>query len=149
MADDVRFKDFTIAGPAPRFRIAPDDFECYEEIALDALVGIAETARVGLTTGDGATTEQRLEAMKEVLKGILTPESHRIFSDRMRVGSEEVPNPHPIGQRHIKDLLPWLMEQYGMRPTEESSTSADGSDADDTSSTDDVSSAESTLPVSP
>lgn len=138
MTDGVRFKDFTLPGDAPKFRIAPDVFQCYPEIALDALMEIAETARTG------TESKERLEQMKELLKGIIVPEDYRLFIDRMRIGTEENPNPSPIGQRHLRDLIPWLMEVYGMRPTPESSTSADGSESDDTSSTDDASEMAST-----
>ena len=46
--------------------------------------------------------------------------------------------------RHIKNILPWLMEAYGLRPTEPSDESSTGFADDALSSTDTVSFTEST-----
>lgn len=129
----IYFQDFTSAPDEPiAFRIAPDTFQCIDEIPLDVLVELADMATADLST------KEKFQKMIDLVKDILTPESRATFTARLKVGTEEEPNPHPIGMKAIRKLLPWVMEVYGVRPTQESSESADGSGSTDTSSTDDA-----------
>lgn len=130
----VKFKDFSLSEEPITFRIAPDMFECVPEIALD---GLAELAGLASNSGDDRTMQ--LNKMKDFFDSIMTFDSAAKFRERCRVPTQAEPNPHPIGMRHIKDVIPWLMEVYGLRPTQPSSESSDGSDDEDTSSTDGVS----------
>jgi len=129
VTDIVRFKDFSLSPEPVTFRIAPDDFECYPEIPLDALVELS-----GLNLG-GDDRKAQMDKLKDFFDGIMPPEQAAKLRTRMRVGTEDEPNPSPIGMRHITNILPWLMEVYGLRPTQPSSESEDGSEAADTSST--------------
>lgn len=133
MSGIVRFKDFSSPEDEeiPSFRIAPDTFTCLPEIPLDVLIDMGEAAQSSSETGMA-----RIRKMMEIFEGVLVPESYEIFARRLRRSTVAEPNPHPIGMKAVTNLLPWLMEVYGLRPTEESSSSPDGSDADDTSSTD-------------
>lgn len=133
MSDVVRFKDFSLSPEPIIMRIAPDDFKCYPEIPLDVMMEVAEAAT------SSSTGMKRVEQMRDLLEGVMEPESFAIFAARMRKGTKEQPNHSPIGMRHIREILPWIMEVYGLRPTQESESSADGSDSDDTNSTDGVS----------
>jgi hypothetical protein len=130
MSDVVRFKDFSLDPEPIGFRIAPDDFECYPEIPLDVMMDVVKAS----TTQ--ASGPERLEQMLQMLEGVIVDKHYEVFVKRTKRGTKEQPNPSPIGMRHIRDLLPWIMEVYGLRPTEESSESADGSLDEDTSSTD-------------
>ena len=131
MTDNVRFKDFTISADPIGFRIAPDNFPCYPEIPLDTLMEVA-----ALSQQTDVSSLERFKQMMDVFVGIIEPHAYELFKRRCRPGTEKEPNPNPIGMRHIRDLLPWVMEVYGVRPTQESSDSADGSNDDDTSLTD-------------
>jgi hypothetical protein len=137
MSDVVKYKDFSLSPEPVIMRIAPDEFKCYPEIPLDVMMDIAEAASseiVGM---------KRVEQMRELLEGIMEPESYALFSRRTRKGTIKEPNPNPIGMRHIREILPWIMEVYGLRPTQESDSSVDGSGDDDTNLTDGASPTES------
>ena len=138
MADDVivRFRDFSLSEEPVTFRIAPDTFECWPEIPLDTLT---ELTGLGVHTDDRT---QQLTKMYDFFDSIMTTESAAVFRRRCRKGTDEDPNPHPVGMRHIRDILPWLMEVYGLRPTQPSDESSDGSAGADGSSTDGVSNTE-------
>lgn len=126
----VRFMDFSMSPEPVTFKIEPDVFECVPEIPLDSL---AEMSRLGGGDGDPAS---RLTQVYDFFDGIMTPDSAVTFRARGRKGTKENPNPHPIGMRHVKEILPWLMEVYGLRPTQPSDESSDGSSDDSISSTD-------------
>jgi hypothetical protein len=134
MAEDiVRFKDFSFSAEPVTFRISPDTFECAPEIPLDSIV---ELSMLSVSDGD---RKAQFERMKDFLDGILVYESAALFRQRCKPGTQEEPNPYPIGMRHVQALLPWFMEVYGLRPTQPSSESEDGSADVDTSLTDGVS----------
>ena len=135
--DIVRFKDFSLSPEPVTFRIAPDDFECYSEIPLDTLLELAEISATG---GD---RKAQFERLKDFFDGIMAPEMAAQFRARCKPSTKAEPNPHPIGMRHVIDILPWLMEVYGLRPTQQSSDSPDGSDDTSTSSTESSSDEES------
>jgi len=129
--DVVRFRDFSLSPEPVTFDIAPDTFECLPEIPLDALADMANLAST--STDDRSASLRRIY---DLFDGILLPDSAAKFRARGKRSTEEEPNLHPIGMRHIKELLPWLMEVYGLRPTQPSDESSDGSPDEDGSSTD-------------
>jgi|SRR5262245_1191972 len=124
-----RFKDFTISEEPVTFRVAPDTFECVPEVSLDVLMEMADVAEL---KGD---PKGQLAKMLGFFAGVMTPESYATFVARTKKGARQ-----PIGMRVIVPVLQWMMEVYGLRPTEPSSESADGSTTDDSSSTDTASS---------
>lgn len=124
----VRFRDFSGSPEPVTFRVRGDIFECLPEIPLDALVEMTK-----LTSADG-DTGRMLSMVKEFFDGIMTPDSAARMRECMSKGAD-----NPIGMAAIQDILPWLMEVYGLRPTQPSDESSDGSPTDDTSSTDGVS----------
>lgn len=134
----VRHRDFSLSPEPITFTIHPDMFECVSEIPLDVLGEIANAAS---TRGTGSVTQQ-LERMKDLFDGVMLPNSAYRFRQRLTRGTDEHPNPNPIGMRHIRDILPWLMEVYGLRPTQPSANSSAGSLTSEESSTDTASSTE-------
>lgn len=138
MSDVVKYKDFSLSPEPVIMRIAPDEFRCYPEIPLDVMIEVAEMA------ASQATGVERIHQLRELLEGVMEPEAYAVFQARMRKGTQEEPNLNPIGMRHIREILPWIMEVYGLGPTQESDSSVDGSDSEDDSSTDGVSPTEST-----
>lgn len=137
MTDIVRFKDFSLSPEPVTFRIAPDSFECYPEIPLDALL---ELSTLAAETSDRA---KQFEQLKDFFDGIMPPEMAATFRARCKPSTKEEPNPQPIGMRHVMNILPWLMEVYGLRPTQPSSESDAGSDPADISLTESSSAEES------
>lgn len=126
-----RFKDFSGSPEPVVFRLAPDDFECLPEIPLDAM-GLMATLGGSLTEGD---PKEQLGRVYDFFDMIMVPASAHLFRKRGKISTPEEPNPHPVGLRAITEILPWLMEQYGLRPTQPSDVSLTGSSPGDTSST--------------
>lgn len=125
-AEVVRFKDFSVSPEPISFRMEDDTFNCLPDIPLDLLMELAEFATIGREQGGKAQAEK----MKEFFDGILDEDSAGRLRERMKKGAAQ-----PVGKRILVDVLPWLLEVYGLRPTQESSESADGSDDTATSST--------------
>lgn len=120
-------KDFTEAHERLLFRIDDDVFE-----AAPALPGkvLAEFVTRYTATTDGMADE--CNAVVSALGLVLFPESNEVFQSRL--GSLE----KPIKMEQASDVIIWLLEQYGARPTQPSSPSSDGppSPASGMSSTD-------------
>lgn len=125
---DEPVKDFTRQRKRLRFRIDGDLFE-----AATALPG-KTLARFAARFADVEKTPvaQQLDIFAEALGMVLLPESNARFQKRL----EDLENPIELEQ--ASDVIVWLMEAYGLRPTQPSSPSATGqpSPASGTSSTD-------------
>lgn len=122
----VRFKDFSVSPEPIAFQMEDDTFHCLPDISLDLLMELADFATIGEQQGRGA----QIEKMKEFFDGILDEDSAGRLRERTKKGATQ-----PIGKRLLVDVMPWLMEVYGLRPTQPSSESAAGSDDTDISST--------------
>jgi hypothetical protein len=128
----VRWHDFSLSPEPVVFKVGDEEFECLPEIPLDSISDMAKLAQL-TNAGDG-----QLGKIYDFFDGIMVPESAARFRQRGARPTPDAPNPRPIGLRHIMVILPWLMEVYGLRPTEPSSDVSTGSDDDATSSTDGV-----------
>lgn len=143
MADDnIRFRDFSSSPEPIVMRIAPDVFHLYPEIPLDVMIDIAEASAVKGEEKSGVRGQ--MESLTQLLQGVIVPEHYDAFIERTKRGTAEKPNPNPIGMRQVQQILPWVLEVYGLRPTQQSSDSADGSDETSTQSTELASDEEST-----
>lgn len=125
MADGIaRFMDFTEDTPLIQFKVGAEVFTAVETIPL---ARISELSKLGSEATDGSTMVQGIE---RIFSNILVPESY----ERFIAGLSSRDN--PIGIKHVTKILPWLMEQYGLRPTEASSGSVDSLSETGASSTD-------------
>lgn len=126
--DNAPVRDFTRKRKRLVFRIDDDVFE-------------AASALPGKTLGAFATrfaniekipVAQQLDVFAEALGLVLLPESNARFQKRL----DDLNNPIELEQ--ASDVVTWLMEEYGHRPTQPSSPSSTGqpSPASGTSSTD-------------
>ena len=121
-------KDFTRQRRRLQFRIDNDLFE-----AAPALPGNVLTAfAVRFADVSKAPTEQQMQIFADALGMVLLPESNARFQKRFN----DLKNPIELEQ--ASDVIMWLMEAYGLRPTQPSSPSASGppSPESGTSSTD-------------
>jgi hypothetical protein len=127
-----------------QFAVGGDLFECPSSLPVLTLIDVAESADSIDTT---AVTEMR-PLFKRLFGMLLVPESAQRFLIRMGdrtcrqcgfadakfdalVCSEcDTPLPaapaDPIGISVVQNVIPWVMEQYGLRPTEPSGDSSDG-----------------------
>jgi hypothetical protein len=120
----VEIKDFSFSIEPKRFRINDDIFEATPEMPLTIAVTAAKIA------SSGALQKGDMEPVLEFFDEILLEESAARFRQRMTEDKKQ-----PIGMRHINAIIPWLLEEYGLRPTAPSSDSSDSQDGTGMSST--------------
>lgn len=129
----VEIKDFTTPNgnkPHP-FKIDDDIFYAVSDIPLANLAELAKL-RENLDISN-------INTLLSLFDEMLLDESATLFQSRLRDKA------NPIGKSHILPILEWLMETYGLRPTQPSSPSSSPLAADDsTSSMDTVRPAELT-----
>ncbi|SRR6266540_2690956 len=115
MSEDI--KDFTVSTETIKFKINQDIFEAIPDIPAGKLLDFSES-QSDLTK---VSPEDRTKVFETMFTLILTPESAERFLNRLYDPK------NPIGIRVINNLIPWIFEQYGMRPTEALPGSLDGS----------------------
>lgn len=110
-------KDFTRARKRIEFVIDGDEFQ-----AAPALPGktLTEFAKRFADIADTGPTD-RLDVLADALSMVLLPDSAALFQKRF----EDLANPIELDQ--ASDVIVWLLEQYGLRPTQPSSSSVTGS----------------------
>jgi len=124
----VEIKDFTVSVPQTRkFRIEPDVFEAVAEIPIGSYVELTKL-RGNLAAGD---FDGLMSQIKTFFSAILLDDSFERFWSRL------TDKKNPLGIQHILPLMEWLMEGYGLRPTQPvSSSSSNSEEAGSTTSTD-------------
>ena len=113
----TEMKDFTKKRGDISFRVDDDVFHAAPGVPAEVLLDFA-TQFTGM--GPGSPVDEQLKAFRGVFELVLLPESLERFNERMR----DRANPIEIDQ--VEDIITWLMEQYGLRPTELPSGSPDG-----------------------
>lgn len=127
MTDGIaRFKDFTGDNGPIQFQIRDEVFTAHEDIPLVHLGKLSEL-------GEGLTSKgaDPVAKMLSVFEKLLVPESFDRFQAAVEGKSATV-----IGISRIQAIIPWLMEQYSLRPTEAPSGSSTTSDVSGESLTD-------------
>ncbi|GKQ35199.1 hypothetical protein [Streptomyces sp. A012304] len=121
-------RDFTRKRERLLFRIDDDVFEAATALPGKTLARFA--AR--FANVENIPVEQQLDAFTDALGMVLLDESNARFQKRL----DDLSNPIELEQ--ASDVIQWLLEAYGLRPTEPSSPSSTGlpSPASGTSSTD-------------
>lgn len=109
-------KDFSQARERLLFKIDGDVFEAAAALPGKTLARFA--GRFGDI--DKVAPEQQLDAITDALGMVLLPGSAALFAKRL----EDLTN--PISLEQASDVITWLLERYGMRPTEPSSPSSAG-----------------------
>jgi hypothetical protein len=109
-------KDFSRDRELINFTIDGDKFDCVPAIPAKTLMEMTSDF-AGMDDDDPT---QAIKAMMTVLEKFLLPASFALFERRM--GDQA----RPIEFPQVNDVIMWLMEQYGMRPTEQSEPSAAG-----------------------
>lgn len=121
--NDVRFKDFSKKRQPIYFILdgeteEGDRFDCYPALALPSL------QEISLIAGN-MTQETITQSFTEFFAVVLQPES----AVRMEAKLKDRQNPLEVEQAN--DIMSWLMEVYGLRPSQPSSGSSDGSPTGD------------------
>jgi hypothetical protein len=123
---DEEIQDFT-DHIVVKFRIDDDVFVGVKNIPALDLVEFAKLFD-GMTESDMIQDTKAFDTMFHLV--LEEPSADRFFT---RMGSKT----EPISMAQVMRVMPWIMEKYGMRPTEPSSNSLTGSlnQGDGTSST--------------
>jgi hypothetical protein len=100
-----------------KFRIDGDTFVGVSNIPASDLLEFGRLF-TGMTESD---VIQDPKAFTTLFNLVLTTESATRFLERMSSKTE------PISMTQIMRIMPWIMGEYGMRPTEPSSNSSNGS----------------------
>lgn len=116
MAGEVVIRDFTVRDTTIKFKIYDHTFEAAPEMPLGVLQAIAKLQNVRQ-----AIEDEGMEALLDVLDMFILDDSMAVI--RRMVDDKR----QPFGVRHMQEIIPWLLEQYGLRPTQPSSPSSDGS----------------------
>lgn len=135
-------RDFTRQARVIEFKIDDDVFRCHPRLPAQVLMDFAVKAD---QMGDNPTGEQGIQAMLDVLEVTLLPNDFKVFRARM----SDPDNAIELDQ--VSEIVPWIMEEYGLRPTTPSGSLPDGpSDpAPGTSSTESISAVELISATSP
>lgn len=138
-------RDFTRERKKIEFQVDSDLFQAKSPIPAQTLVDFAKKF---VSLGTASTIEEQLAAFDAVLELVLMPDSLKTFRARMNDALE------PVSIEQVEEIITWLFEEYGMRPTELPSDSSDGpaspgSGTNSTENTQDVVSISSlSLPIS-
>lgn len=121
--------DFSIGRKSIKFKVDDDIFEAVPDIAAELAMEYAD--KLEQMTQFDPEDEGKLEIGKQkeivysTLRLVLFPESADRFIDRLK---DQL---NPIGQKRFGEITQWLLEKYGLRPTESDSASSPGSESQD------------------
>jgi hypothetical protein len=110
-------RDFSRKRKPLDFTIDDDTF-----VPASALPGddYAEFVTLYNSTGDTETYQEQHDLLKRALELALLPDSWKRFAERLKDKAK------PIDDDQMADVVIWLLEEYGMRPTQPSPDSSDG-----------------------
>lgn len=131
----TEIKDFSKARKRIQFKIDDDIFEAAPAVPAEILMDFA--AQFSGMNPENAPVDVQLKAFRGVLELVLLEDSLQRFNERLRDRRE------PVDVEQVEEIITWLFEAYGLRPTELSSDSPSGpsgpvSGMDSTGSTPDV-----------
>lgn len=122
----AEIRDFTKKRDDITFRIDDDVFHAAKGVPAEVLMDFAtQFSGMSLAT----PVDEQLKAFRGVFELVLLPESLERFNRRMR----DRENPIEIDQ--CEQVITWLFERYGMRPTELPSNSLGGQETPVTGTT--------------
>lgn len=113
--DTVQIRDFTIKQKSVKFRVDDDIFEAYAILGLPLLQDLVQVSK---TIGD-MLREQKYDALFDLFDNVLFPDSAKRFRQRATSKGVEAIDV----KRQLMPIFYYLMEEYGMRPTQPSSDS--------------------------
>lgn len=132
---EVQFKSFSKPRPKIEFDCGPDAevFEAYPVMppaGLQEMISIVRQVR-SISTDDAERSNRALKILDDFFELVLVDESIDRFKKKMQDKKSGVQ------LDDIMDIFHWLIERYGLRPTESPSPSSTGSPSGDggTSST--------------
>lgn len=114
---ELDIQDFTRSKPRILFRIDDDVFECVPALPVLSLIDFATMAE---KVGEDVLASEAREMFVAMFDLVLTDSSALRFTERLSSKSE------PISMEQATDIVPYVMEKYGMRPPMPSDSSSTG-----------------------
>lgn len=132
MADEkveVRFKDFTVDVEPIRFKIGDDIFVAPPVLSIAVMQDMVSALGdlKNLDPNEPNRVVNVINGLKSIFAAILSEASAKRFAER--IDSKGV---DAIGFMQLTEILPWLLESYGLRPTQPSSNLSAGQEDDGT-----------------
>jgi hypothetical protein len=115
-------KDFTRERKKIEFKIDDDVFTAKSPIPAQTLMDFASAFS---SMNEDSAVEDQLAAFQGVLDLVLMPQSLERFKQRMSDADE------PVSVEQVEEIVSWLFEEYGLRPTQPSEPSVPGPPAPD------------------
>lgn len=118
MSDSVALKDFSKKRADIEFKLDGEIYVLYKAISIPSLQEISSTAAE-------FKLENAVQALSTFFRLIMAPE----YADKLVYKlAEDKMNPLEVDQ--AVDIMNWALERYGLRPTQSSSDSSNGSPTD-------------------
>lgn len=111
-------KDFSKKRKRLQFTVDDDTFEAAAAIPAEVMIQFAE--RVSTSDPSAMSPKEQVGIFREMLETVLLPESMAVMRKRMADPR------NPVDMEQLDSIITWLFEEYGMRPTQESSSSSAG-----------------------
>ena len=111
-------KDFSKKRKRLQFTVDDDTFEAAAAIPAEVMIQFAE--RVSTSDPSAMSPKEQVGIFREMLETVLLPDSMAIMRKRMADPR------NPVDMEQLDSIITWLFEEYGMRPTQESSSSSAG-----------------------
>jgi hypothetical protein len=109
-------RDFTKPRDTIEFTIDADTFTAVPAIPA----GVMIDAAAKMDSIDNATVAEQCAALTDILQMCLEEQSYERFTARMNDRA------NPVDTAQLMDVVMWLFEEYGLRPTQPSEPSSDG-----------------------
>jgi len=113
----IHMKDFTRQPKVIEMKIDDDIFRAKPRLPAQTMIDF--TLKVE-SMGDDMDATMGFQTMMDALEMVLIPEHFHRFKDRMK--SET----NPIDLPQVNEVVEYVMEEYGMRPTQSPSASSTG-----------------------
>lgn len=111
-------RDFSKKRKKLLFSVDDDTFEAASAIPAEVMIQFAER----ITTADPSrmTPKEQVGIFRDMLEMVLLPESMATMRKRMSDAR------NPVDMSQLDEIIQWLFEEYGMRPTQDPSSSSNG-----------------------
>lgn len=111
--------DFTVEKSRVQFKLDGDIFTGVRDIP--AVKAMEFSGHADQLKRDDAPMEERIAGFMDIIRLLLEPDSAELFIARLNDSA------NPIGIQTMLKVVPWLFEQYSLRPTTPDSDSSTGS----------------------
>lgn len=115
----VEIQDFTVEKPRVQFKLDGDIFTGVRDIP--AVKAMEFSSHADKIQSENVSMDERVAGFMDILRLVLVPDSAELFIARL---SDPL---NPISVQTMLKVVPWLFEQYSLRPTTPDSDSSTGS----------------------